>query len=134
MTREKSITITHTSVQWQSGSSDCGLFALAFATSLCQGFDPANISYDQQQMRNHLLQCICRGNISAFPHRSLSRRATKMSRTRTEIVQVFCVCRLPDNGETMIQCASCEEWFHRSCMSIPKKYINSQIVRYCNRC
>ena len=43
MTREKSITIMHTSVQWQSGSSDCGLFVLAFATSLCQGFDPVNI-------------------------------------------------------------------------------------------
>ena len=34
-------------VQWQSGGSDCGIFALAFATSLCSGQDPTTTSYDQ---------------------------------------------------------------------------------------
>ena len=107
MTQEKSIAITHTNVQWQSGSSDCGLFALVFATSLCQGNDPVNISYDQQQMRRHLLQCIGRGTISAFPQRSGTHRTTKTSSSHIEIVPVFCICRLPDNGETMVQCSSC---------------------------
>ena len=29
----------------QGGSSDCGLFAAAFATSLCCGFNPAQVQY-----------------------------------------------------------------------------------------
>ena len=48
-------------------------------------------------------------------------RTTKTSSTRTEIVPVFCICRLPDNGETIVQCSSCEEWFHRSCIRMPNK-------------
>ena len=29
----------------QGGSSDCGLFAVAFATVLCCGFNPAHVQY-----------------------------------------------------------------------------------------
>ena len=40
MTTKKVISVKYADVQWQSGPSDCGLFALAFATSLCNGNDP----------------------------------------------------------------------------------------------
>ena len=49
------ITISHRNVQWQSGSSDCGLFAVAFATAICAGCDPASSVFDQTSMRQHLL-------------------------------------------------------------------------------
>lgn len=45
--QECAITVQYIDVQWQSGETDCGLFALAFATSLCSGQDPAATSYIQ---------------------------------------------------------------------------------------
>ena len=45
-------------MQEQRGSSDCGLFALAFITSVCCGVDPASQTYSQKEMRKHLLACI----------------------------------------------------------------------------
>jgi hypothetical protein len=35
--QDRAIKVQYCDVQWQSGGSDCGLFALAFATSLCSG-------------------------------------------------------------------------------------------------
>ena len=43
--------------QRQSGPDDCGLFAIAFATTLCNGKQPESMFYDQQKMRSHLLSC-----------------------------------------------------------------------------
>ena len=40
------ITLTIQTVQRQQDCSCCGLFAVAFATSLCFGSDPSTIMYD----------------------------------------------------------------------------------------
>ena len=49
--------LRHIDVQRQVGGSDCGLFAVAFATALCAGKDPFTCSFKQAQMRSHLLTC-----------------------------------------------------------------------------
>ena len=41
----------------QSGSVDCELFAVAYATVLAIGNNPEEITYDQCEMSNHLLDC-----------------------------------------------------------------------------
>ena len=38
----------------QSGVDDCGLFAIANATSVCYGQDPAVMNFDQSLMRLHV--------------------------------------------------------------------------------
>ena len=40
----RKITINYIDVQTKSNCSDCGVFSLAFGTSLCQGEDPSTIS------------------------------------------------------------------------------------------
>ena len=65
--REKEVTIEFVDVQEQRGASDCGLFALAFLTSICNGQDPATQLYDQKAMTSHLLQCIEKGVMKPFP-------------------------------------------------------------------
>ena len=65
--REHAIKVQYIDVQWQSGGTDCGLFALAFATSLCGGQDPTAISYNQGQMRGHLLSVLLSKKIQPFP-------------------------------------------------------------------
>ena len=54
-------------VQCQNGSNDCGLFSIAFATTLCFGKQPENIHYNQSLMRSHLLNCIEKGIMEEFP-------------------------------------------------------------------
>ena len=39
----------------QRGGADCGVFAIAVATSLLFGLDPSKANYQQEKMREHLL-------------------------------------------------------------------------------
>ena len=100
MTRDKAIKITYANVLWQSGGSDCGLLVLAFATSICEGHDPATILTDMRPP----LSCIVAGKTTTFPQRS-SRRRARVNKTKTELIPVFCKCRLPDDGGVMIPCS-----------------------------
>ncbi len=47
-TEAKAITLKFPDVQIQHGVSDCGFFSIAFAITLCTGFYPAEIKYDQR--------------------------------------------------------------------------------------
>lgn len=51
----------------QSGVDDCGLYAIANATSIYHNQDPAVITFDQSLMRLHLTQCIDKKMIATFP-------------------------------------------------------------------
>lgn len=48
--------------------------------------------------------------------------------------ELFCTCRKPDNGELMVACDGCDEWFHFKCMDLDKK--NKDLVKsfYCKFC
>ena len=43
-----------TKVQKKKGSTDCGVFTVAFLTSLVYHWDPAEVQYCQEQLRYHL--------------------------------------------------------------------------------
>ena len=45
----------------------CGLFAIAFATSLCFGEDPGARKYNTDGMRHHLYDCLRARHMSKFP-------------------------------------------------------------------
>ena len=66
-TKESSIVLHYRNVQMQSGSSDCGVFAIAFATALAFGNDPSEFIFDQSQMRKHLMKCLQNNSITMFP-------------------------------------------------------------------
>ena len=125
---ERDITVNYVQVQYQSGGSDCGLFALAFATSIYNGVDPANVIYQQDEMREHLIKCLEEEDVTLFPQRG-SRRANSKRICSIKLL-VFCICRLPDDGNTMIQCMICEEWFHARCVSV----LDEHIDWYCQSC
>ena len=52
--------------QKQSGSKDCGLFAVAYATSIAFGKDPTKKILYQDKMRTHLVDCLQKGHMSLF--------------------------------------------------------------------
>ena len=73
-TSNKAFELKHIDVQCQVGGSDCGLFAIAFATALCFGLDPHTCSFAQAEMRNHLTACFESQCMSTFPASDRGRR------------------------------------------------------------
>ncbi len=113
-TKSKKLTFDLANVQYQSGTNDCGLFALAFCTTKCFGGNPVNILYDQTKMRAHFKSCVEYGVMSPFPQQSRGRRVKTKVRF-SEDVLIHCLCRLPMDLP-MIQCMTCLEWFHCTCI------------------
>ena len=84
------VTFINEKVQKQIGSADCGLFALAFATDLCQGLDPTTQRYDQALMRQHYVTCLESAKVTPFP-KTIRRVPCHVVENKT-MVQIFCKC------------------------------------------
>ena len=52
------ITLEVQNVQLQKGVTDCGLYAIAYATDLCYGNKPSNLHYHQDKLRVHLVKSL----------------------------------------------------------------------------
>ena len=52
--------------QKQKGCSDCGLFAIAFATAVAYGINPSKLKLKQEAMRPHLINCFNKGIFHCF--------------------------------------------------------------------
>ncbi|CAB4019209.1 Calcium-responsive transcription factor, partial [Paramuricea clavata] len=118
------MTFLNEKVQKQIGVSECGLFALAFATDLCYGFDPANQHYDQTIMRQHYVNCLESKAMVPFP-KTTKRVSCHATCIKTQ-VDIFCICRQPDDHKQYVQCFRCQEWYHPTCAGIPTTVINSK--------
>ncbi len=66
-------------VQQQSGRSDCGIFAIAFAVHLLRGDNIEDIDFDQEKMRSHLNSCFWRKKMLPFP--TLSTKGRRIPHT-----------------------------------------------------
>ena len=117
---EPNLTLTFADVQMQAGGSDCGAFALAFATAICYGHSPGKFHFDQQCMRAHLIECLEKKQFTMFPIRKARRQGSKIK--SSEIVPVHCICRMPEIKQaSMIQCSHCKQWYHgRHCVKTPE--------------
>ena len=51
----------------QHGSTDCGLFSIAYAIDLLHGNNPQDYTYDQNKMRQHLITCFETKKMLPFP-------------------------------------------------------------------
>ena len=123
---------TFAEIQVQCGSSDRGLFALAFATSLCAGKNPERINYVQHLFLEHLVKCLIKRAISPFHTTSRSRKP--LPQRGCIAVNMFCKCRLPKDGR-MIQCDNCKELYHRHSVSLPESiWSDSNSVWCCASC
>ena len=126
------MTIEWPSMQQQSGTTDCGLFAIAVAVSLCNGDNPSLQCYDQSVMREHLAMCFQCEEIGVFPVLPQSRHVVGDSVKRN--IELFCHCRIPYmKGVFMIECSKCFGWFHRSCDKVPKT-VNKNTSFHCINC
>ena len=117
----KTLSIFLVDVMAQPNLYDCGVFAIANATELAHGKDPAKAQWDANKMRSHLLSCLQEGRMNRFPI-SIVRRVPFGRRVKTAFDEsVYCTCRMPydkNSDPAMIQCNTCHGWFHGQCMNI----------------
>ena len=95
----------------QTNSVVCGLFAIAFATSLAFGEDPANVTYHSKKLRMHLIKCLDEKQMTCFP-KSTEKRVLKCQ-SRLAAIEIYCKCRMPYNESStkyerrMVECSQC---------------------------
>ena len=75
-----------TDVQNRQGISDCGLFAIAFATDLAYGNEPGSYKYDQAKLREHFLDCLSKNVMAPSPQKTPSQN----KKPHIEKVHIFC--------------------------------------------
>jgi hypothetical protein len=126
------LTINVVNVQTQHNGNDCGVFAIAFATTLAYGGWPVSTTYtvSENMMRLHLSSCFQSGSIEPFPSRpNHLRKAPTYSKTLS--IPLYCVCRSIDDGQLMVQCDRCKRWFHGACFRLKKPPPGKW---FCSRC
>ena len=126
-TTSDTITLQYMNVQHQYGGSDCGLFALAFATALCAGIDPTACTFKQELMRDHFLSCINKGQMEQFPIKQSRRAITRP--VKIDTIDIHCHCRMPEHSQDrMILCnGRCKQWYHDTCEHIEEHIWNSKL-------
>ena len=119
--QNSSFTIQGISSKTQSGTADCGLFAIATATSLCFEQPPASILWDQSEMCKHLGKCFEKKKLEPFPGWPLERFKEEDIITQ-QVIPVYCNCWMPeDKKRKMAQCVQCKDWYHQTCSVFKKK-------------
>ena len=126
---KQAITVIFPDTQQQDDTASCGLFALAYAYTLCDEEDPNAIVYNSSQLRQHFLSCIEANKISSFPGRY--KTVTAESEPLRDAFRIYCTCRLPDNGMDMIACTECEEKYHVICVELVSPELNGWRCQKC---
>ena len=115
--------------QQQENTSDCGIFAIAFAIEICLGNPVESVSFEQCEMRAHLFRCLINHKFTKFPSTKKKVQRPFLS-SKVLRIDVYCICRMPDFFDyDMIECDSCQEWFHYECVSIES--VDNWICRNC---
>ena len=100
-TPNAAINVKYMDAQMQCGSADCGIFAIAFATTLANGEKPGGYYYDQSRVRKHLMHFLETQYLLAFPVIRKSRRGDVVKWSTT--FQVYCSCRMQFIGELTVK-------------------------------
>lgn len=125
-TPSKQLNYVVKSCQQQQNNFDCGVFAIAFVTSLAHGQDPNTILYDRRSLRTHLQLCMSKRHFTPFPSKpGRPTRGKNSSQAAEEVMyseKVFCICRrtgyrLKSDQWDMVRCDACKEWYHRMCIN-----------------
>ncbi len=101
----------------QSGSTDCGLYAIAILTALAYSMDPSNLIFHQEDMRTHLVNCLKTKRMIPFPTMKTRRLKNIVIKNVTIYVCPTCKKLENDNSEQMLGCDRCDNWYHDSCIT-----------------
>ena len=126
-TSQPKISIEFVDVQKQCGSSDCGVYAIAYATALSLAQDPGTLVCSQSEVRRHLFKMLKEKKLTVL------KKKWSVRVTEGYPILVYCSCRMLEVGD-MIECSNCEEWFHVPSCSSPTQVALSDTTSlwFCN--
>ena len=137
LSKEPVIKVVINSVQQQANGVDCGVFAIAYATSLAFGENPTLCSYNVPLMRQHLVNCLEKEMMYPFPKQDITKRVLKCKKNQL-LLSIYCSCRSVcqyERENPMVECMKCYEWFHQKCEKIPRKvFANKAANFFCKEC
>ena len=141
-TPNKTFSLRSIPCQQQTDGFNCGVFAIANATSLLLQGNLSNSNFDVTKMRPHLKMMLKTKTLTLFPTSRSKRTNTQFQNTRDVDVPVYCTCRMPWHdklrakpGKGMVECCTCFEWFHKDCDNIPKAATQSVRTNWnCSTC
>ena len=121
------------SVQKQKNRVDCGLFSIAFATTLAFGGDPSSITYDSALLRAHLIKWFDNNLMVTIP---VTETRVIKGKPYMSIAELYCVCsmsywRIDEIVLRMVECESCKRCFHRRSEKIPSAVFSNGKPWYC---
>ncbi|PIK57973.1 hypothetical protein BSL78_05118 [Apostichopus japonicus] len=128
MSMDPQITILVMDVTQQQDSRSCGVYALAFASALCLHIEPSTLNFSQSRMYPDLKRCLQEERMTLIG----AEKGSNLSKVNKRMVaKIYCTCRGPDVGNTMMQCFICMEWFHEECVGVVP--VGKFICRFCRK-
>ena len=123
-------------IEGQPNSSDCGIYAIACATELINGYDPVAVKWNTTRLREHLLSCLDNNAMTRFPNEGQRRGFGPQRRIIKRIKeQIYCTCRMVnDKTREMIKCCNCLKWYHLDCMNITDEHSLKDVKWTCCVC
>ena len=123
-------------IQGQPNSHDCGMFAIACATEIAHERNPVLCHWTVPLMRKHLLACLEKGHMDCFPITRKRRNGLGTAVRKSIRENIYCLCRMPDDKQPMIQCGSCMRWHHLQCVALDEKgsYDDVEFKWMCSLC
>ena len=90
----------------QMGSNDCGLYAIAVATSLAHQVDPTTVIFKKNEMRSHFAECFIKQKITPFPTKKRTRPASSVLGRVTIFMCPICVMPegISEDETGMVKC------------------------------
>ena len=113
----------------QSNNNDCGLHAIANLTEFVlqsESFRRADWRWNENLMRQHLLNCINQDRISQFPKLPAESITPRSAAQNPIVYEVYCICRQPRiigswygrrGDPEWVVCARCSNCFHSQCVN-----------------
>ena len=97
-TQSMTLSLSFHNVQKQNNGSSCGLFAIAFATTPCNGDDPVKKIYAQNEMRSHFWKCLETECNVPFPSTNNQKNAYSIVSKEVPIFATVGCQKLPGEG------------------------------------
>ena len=99
--------------------------------AICNEQKAEEQQFDVKVMRPHLLGCLKDKQMRRFPGKL---RRLQSDVRKSESVEVFCTCRLPEAGD-MVCCDCCDDWFHQHCIIAPSDVWEKEDSSWtCDKC
>ena len=119
----------------QPNYKDCGVFSIAFATTLAFGVCPTEVRFDVPQLRVHLLECLEEGRFRQFPYTMIGENPRKI---KSSVIELYCHCRIPyseKDHKDMVECSKCCQWYHVECEKVDDVAMKNIKAKWlCKKC